>query len=841
MTVAPPGYPHVWESDVVLADGRAAHVRPIRPDDAERLVEFHGRLSPEARYSRFFSAKPRLSPAEVEHFTVVDYINRFALVAVVDGAIIGVGRYEWTPGSPSAEVAFTVLDDQHGRGVATMLLEQLAEAARINGLRTFDASTLADNRSMLSVFRRAGYVVHSTMESGVVELSFDLDPTPEAEARMTEREAAADANSVAALLRPGAVCIIGTGDDDALAQLMWTTIVEQGPAMALHRVNLGQAVPPGVDLAVITVPAPSVWEAVTSCIEARARVVLVTASGLGADEQAHLVAHVRGHGLRLVGPSSLGVVSNADDVRLHATVRHVDGGTVALSSQSGPLALALIDRARQRGLGFSSVVMVGDKADISGNDLLQHWERDPGTEVILMYVESFGNPAKFARVARRVSGSKPIVALWSGTGPGDDATIDGLFRQAGVLRATSTEQLLDSGRTLASQPVPHGRRVAIITDSGSVGVLAQRAAVVAGLEVVEVVDIDPPVSVAQFASAAGALSSRCDALLAIHLPVMGGDPDGVADALIATAPHLPLLAVMNRPPIDRRVTSFEFPEPAVRSLAHLVDVGERRRRVNGTQPQLLGVDLAALRKRADDMARGEARPLDWTEASDLLRLVGADVAEGRIITDVDGAAEAAGQVGWPVVIKALGMRRLLPTERGGVAIDLRDADAVRAAYVRMRDALGDRMDRAVVQRQAAPGIAVTVALGHDPVFGPVLGVGPGGASAQRVARTGSSRSILPLTDLDAERLVRDARLDEVLQDPDEIAKLIDLLHRIGALADAVPAIMEMTMNPVLVSPSGAAITWASGRLGAAMPTRRRLRRLQDVAHVAAGSDASDRR
>ncbi len=819
-------YPAVWESDVVLGDGRTAHVRPIRPDDAERLLAFHARLSPEARYYRFFSAKPRLTDTEVQHFTVVDYVHRFALVFTVDDDIIGVGRYEGVPGSASAEVAFTVLDDQHGRGVATMLLEQLAEAARNNGLRTFTASTLADNRSMLAVFRRAGYVVKTSLESGVVELSFGLDPTPEAQAKMMEREARADANSVAALLRPGAVNVISSLHDHGLGSLVVAMAAEHGAAVPIHHVTLGHAVPEDVDLSIITVPYEEVDEAVEACIAARSRVLLITATGFDPTEQAQLVAHVRGHGVRVVGPSSLGVVSNAPDVRLHATVAHVASGTVALSSQSGPLALALVRRAYERGMGFSSLVMIGDKSDVSGNDLLQHWELDPGTHVVLMYVESFGNPAKFARVARRVSATKPIVALWSGTGPGDDATIDGLFGQAGVLRATTSEQLLDSGRTLAAQPLPRGRRIGIVTDSGSVAVLAQRAATVAGLDVVEVVDIEPPVTAAMFGVAAAALADRCDALLAIHLPVMNGDPHGVCEAMVQGAPDLPHLAVLSQADPHLRVTVFEFPEPAVRSLAHLVEAGERRRRVSGTVPVLEGIDTVAIRKRADELAHTESRPVDWPEASDLLRLAGIMVADGRVVTGVEGAVQAAAEVGWPVVIKALGVPRLLPAELGGVAIDLVDVEAVRGAYARMATALEHGMDHALVQRQVAPGVAVIVRLGYDPVFGPVIGLGPGGASSDR--NLGVARSILPLTDVDADRIISEAYTDTVvstLQTPYEVRALTDLLHRVSAMVDAVPGLTELVLNPVLVSPSGAAVTWAAGRMGAPQPTQRRLRRL----------------
>jgi len=809
-------YPSVWESDVVLGDGRTAHVRPIRPDDAQRLVAFHARLSPEARYYRFFSAKPRLTDTEVQHFTVVDYVHRFALVFTVDDDIIGVGRYEGVAGSPSAEVAFTVLDNQHGRGVATMLLEQLAEAARNNGLRTFTASTLADNRSMLAVFRRAGYVVKTSMDSGVVDLSFDLDSTPEAQLKMMEREARADANSVAALLRPGAVTVISSPNDNGLGDLIVAITAEYGAAVPVHHLTLGNVLPEDVDLTIITVSYDEVSEAVEACIAARSRVLLITATGFDPTEQAELVTHVRGHGARVVGPSSLGVVSNAPDIRLHATVAHVAPGSVALSSQSGPLALALVRRAQERGMGFSSVVMIGDKADISGNDLLQHWELDPETHVVLMYVESFGNPAKFARVARRVSATKPIVALWSGTGPGDDATIDGLFRQAGVLRATSSEQLLDSGRTLAAQPLPNGRRIGIVTDSGSVAVLAQRAAIVAGLDVVEVVDIEPPVTAAMFGVAAAALAQRCDAMLAIHLPVMNGDPDGVCRAMVEGAPELPQLAVLSQASPHPRVTVFEFPEPAIRSLAHLVEAGERRRRVSGTVPVLDGVDAMAIRKRADEMVHGAARTVKWPEAAELLQLAGIHVADGRVVTDVEAAIEAACEVGWPVVIKALGVARLLPAELGGVAIDLANVDDVRGAYVRMATALGQGMDQALVQRQVRPGVAVMVRLGYDPVFGPVIDLGPGGASANR--QMGVSRSILPLTDVDAERLISEARINTMVS-------LTDLLHRVSALADAMPGLTDLVLNPVLVSPSDAAVTWASGSMGAPQPTQRRLRRL----------------
>ncbi len=486
-------YPAHWEADVVLADGGTAHVRPIRPADADRLRAFYSRLSDESIYFRFFGPRPRLSDREVAWFTNVDYLSRVALIATIGTEMVAVIRYDRT-GPGEGEVAFLVEDAHQGRGVASVLLEHLAATARERGVERFVADVLPANMKMMGVLRQAGYTAETHFADGVVRMTLDLTPTETATEVTTAREHRAEARSIARLLTPGSVAVIGASREPggvghtALRNLLAADFT--GPVYPVHREVRAMAgvraypsvtaIDDEVDLAVVAVPAEGVLDVVKECAEKGVHGLVVLSSGFGEtgeagrDRQDELARIARSYGLRVVGPNCLGIANTDPAVKLNATLAAtVPGrGRVGFFSQSGALGTALLQRVKERGMGISSFVSAGNRADVSGNDLLQYWEEDASTEVILLYLESLGNPRKFTRLARRIARSKPIVVVKSGGTPAGhsaeelglpDSAISSLFEQAGLIRVDDLIQLFDVGQLLAYQPLPAGPRVALIT------------------------------------------------------------------------------------------------------------------------------------------------------------------------------------------------------------------------------------------------------------------------------------------------------------------------------------------------------------------------------------------
>jgi succinyl-CoA synthetase alpha subunit/RimJ/RimL family protein N-acetyltransferase len=435
-TELPEGYPSRWEADVLLADGATVHVRPIRPDDADRLVAFHNRQSSESIYFRFFSPRPRLSERDVERFTHVDYDDRMAFVAILADQVIGVARYDREPDTSRAEVAFFTDDQHHGRGLATILLEYLAAAARERGITDFTAQTLPQNRKMLGVFKQAGFAVSTRFDEGVIDVRLGLEPTLEARAKIEERERRAESRSIERLLAPNSVAVIGAGRQrGGLGHEIVRNLVAGGFDGPVYPVNPTAThvasmptystvldVPDPVDLAIIAVPASEVLEVVQRCVDKGVQGLVIISAGFaetgpdGAEEQRKVLELARRHGLRLIGPNCMGVINTAPRVSMRATFAPVqpEPGGVAFLSQSGTLGTAILETMGELGLAVSTFVSLGNKADVSANDLLQYWEQDERTDAVLLYMESFGNLRNFSRIARRVGRVKPIVTVTSG-------------------------------------------------------------------------------------------------------------------------------------------------------------------------------------------------------------------------------------------------------------------------------------------------------------------------------------------------------------------------------------------------------------------------------------------
>ncbi|GAA2091881.1 hypothetical protein GCM10009801_58090 [Streptomyces albiaxialis] len=541
-------YPTHWEADVVLRDGGTARVRPIAPDDAERLVSFYEQVSDESKYYRFFAPYPRLSDRDVRRFTHHDYVDRVGLAATVGGEFIATVRYDRidASGRPAsspagssseeqAEVAFLVRDDQQGRGVASALLEHIAAVARERGIRRFAAEVLPANTKMIKVFTDAGYSQKRSFEDGSVHLTLDLEPTEESLAVMRAREQRAEGRSAERLLAPGSVAVVGvsrgpggagrasleslrtagfTGRTYAVNRALPEGVTELAGVPAHRSVR---DVPEHIDLAVIAVPAAQVTSVVTECGECGVQGVVVYSDGFGRDEQRELVRLARSYGMRVIGPNALGLINTDPGVRLNTTpsLRTPRRGRIGVFTQSGAIGIALLDGLHRRGTGPSSFVSAGNRADVSGNDLLQHWDEDPDTDVVLMYLESIGNPRKFTRLAKRTAARKPVVVVkgarqrGSAPPPGHaapasstpDATVTELLRQAGVLMVDSFTQLLDSGVLLASQPRPEGPRVAILGNTDALSLLTYDACLTDGLRPRPVLALPAEATPADFADA----------------------------------------------------------------------------------------------------------------------------------------------------------------------------------------------------------------------------------------------------------------------------------------------------------------------------------------------------
>ncbi|QFR00842.1 GNAT family N-acetyltransferase [Streptomyces phaeolivaceus] len=596
-------YPAHWEADVVLRDGGTARIRPITVDDAERLVSFYEQVSDESKYYRFFAPYPRLSAKDVHRFTHHDFVDRVGLAATVGGEFIATVRYDrigadgMAASAPAdeAEVAFLVQDAHQGRGVASALLEHIAAVARERDIRRFAAEVLPANSKMIKVFTDAGYQQKRSFEDGVVRLEFDLEPTDRSLAVQRAREQRAEARSVQRLLAPGSVAVVGAGrTPGGVGRGLLANLKDAGFTGRLYAVNkaLGadekelDGVPAHrsvtdiegpVDLAVVAVPAAYVPEVVAECGEHGVQGLVVVSAGYaesgpaGRERQRELVRQARTYGMRIIGPNAFGIINTAPDVRLNASLAPETprSGRIGLFAQSGAIGIALLSRLHRRGggvtgvTGVSTFVSSGNRADVSGNDVLQYWYEDPDTDVVLMYLESIGNPRKFTRLARRTAAVKPLVVVQGarhGSAPLGHAvratqlphtTVSALLRQAGVIRVDTITELVDAGLLLARQPLPAGPRVAILGNSESLGLLTYDACLSEGLRPLPPLDLTTGASARDFhAALSRALADdSCDAVVVTAIPALGEASPGdaaLAEALrsaVAGKPSKPVLVV----------------------------------------------------------------------------------------------------------------------------------------------------------------------------------------------------------------------------------------------------------------------------------------------------------
>lgn len=872
--------------DVILRDGTTLRLRAPRASDVDELVAFFQGLSLQSRFLRFHglaAADTKLA----ETFVEPDWHEKGSLVGVVregdEERIVALGSYVRLRDPRVAEAAFVVGDRAQRRGIGTRLLEQLAERAAECGIESFVAEVLPENARMLGVFENVGFRARRALENGVYEVRFPIAPTATYRERVDERDHVGVRLSVEPFFHARSVAVIGASTRrDAIGGILFRNILEADFNGAAYPVNLrGEPVagvkaytsiteiPDDVELAVISLPGELVIEAAEQALRKGCSALCVISAGFaeiggeGIERQERLLALVREYGARLVGPNCLGVASAATNLNATFAPRAFPPGRIGFSSQSGALGLALLERAEARGLGLSGFVSIGNKADVSSNDLLEYWEDDPDTDMVLLYLESFGNPRKFARIARRLARKKPILAMKSGSTQagqkaasshtaalaGSDAAVQALFQQAGVIRAETLGELLDVAALLSSQPVPRGRRVAVLTNAGGLGILCADACDASGLELVSLTD-ETKAAIAPLMPAEASTANpidllgsatvstyrsviphvlrdpNVDAAIILFVPAAQTYPAEIGAAISEAAaeanePEKPVLASIlshEGTPASLRsvvnVPSFPYPESAARALGRAAARAEWLKRPLGVVPELDGIDHeAAVRLVEEQLAGRDEAWLAPERVRALLQAYGLPVVPERTAATPDEAAGAAAELGFPAVVKDAtpGAHK---TETGGVALNLESAEEVRAAAAHIGGAV-------IVQPMITGGAELLAGVVQDPVFGPLVAFGPGGVMAELIGQ--AQFRLAPLTDIDAQELVASGKAGRLVAGfrgaPAASAEaLTDLLHRLARLAEDVPELAELDLNPVKALPDRAVAVDARVRL--ARPTVR---------------------
>lgn len=869
-----PSYPEDWRADVLAADGGVVHIRPITPDDAFKLVAFHSKLSERTRYLRYFEPYPKMSANDVYRATHVDNRSRVCLVALLGDEIIAVGVYEGEPDEPVAEVAFTVADDHQRRGLGSVLLEHLAGAAAENGIETFVAAILAENPSMVRVFEEAGYQVRGTDDGYIVQLDFAIDPSEALLQVRNARERASEARSVRNLLSPRSIAVIGASPTEGkvghavLANLLrgqyngpvFPVNATRGSVQGVRAYPSVRDIPDTVDLAIVAVPAADIEDVLDDCLGKGVKSLVVLSAGFadsdadGDAAQRRLVREARAHGMRLVGPNALGVANTDPAVAMNATLApELPGrGRAGFFCQSDPLGASILREAAIRRLGLSTFVSAGNRADVSGNDLLQYWDTDPDTDVVLLYLESLGNPRKFSHIARRMSRDKPIVLVRGSRmdrleANGGATTIDNtvaanVFHQAGVIAVDSIADMFDCATLLCHQPLPAGPRVAVVSTSGPLAWLAVNVATSSGLTVTRTETLGPAAEPESFGAALDAVMAdpQVDAVVALVVPPVPVPMEPFAAplrsvALTATKPivttfadehGIPELLAVNGSdgmPTFGSVPSFPDPDRAVRAVARVWRYALWRAEPVSEPRHPDGLDVERAHAIVVDALSRSSSSGGWlsdADAAALLDCFGIHLVYFREVTGADDAVAAAEQLGYPVALKATRQGWRNRPDLRGVRLDLEGAGEVRRAYQDLSAASGSPLLH--VQRMAAKGIGCVIKVHDDPSFGSVVSFGLSGMITELLGDR--AFRALPLGREDAEQLVAAPRAAPLLAgtanaEPADTAALVELVVRVSALCDDIPEIRELSLEPILASGDGAAVLDAHVRIGSE-PTRR---------------------
>ena len=924
----------------LLTDGTTVLIRPARGGDSDAVRQMHAEMSPDNIYLRFFSVSANSAAREARRVCRPPDVRHAALLAWLGSHLVGVASYEPTGKPGMAEIAFAVSDQMHGRGVATLLLDHLVSIARLRGLRAFTAETLADNHAMLRVFANAGLSARRQLTDGVIETTFPL-PVDEADRQLlgyldsvARREQLADVASLRYLLEPSSVAVVGASrKPGGVGRAILHNIVAGGFGGRLYAINPQADVvegtaclpsvadlPEPVDLAVIAVPRAAVAQVARDCGRRGVRSVVVVTAGLEADTGSELLAICRSHGMRLVGPNCFGIAIPGQ--RLNATFAATDPppGVAGLVVQSGGIGIAVLEHLSRLGIGVSSFASVGDKYDVSSNDLLMWWEQDRTTRLAVLYVESFGSPRRFAQTARRVARQFPVLTVIGGrSAAGQRAaashtaaaatpliTQEALFGQAGVIATTSLGELIDVAALLACRPMLTGNRIAIVSNAGGAGVLAADACGDNDLQIAVLSEltrqrlrrilpdgaaisnpIDTTAAVSQHQLCACleqvAQDDGVDAILAVTVPTALGD---LTQAILTADIAKPVVAAMldqqesvrllrrtapqrrspetappdtgptdtaptdTAPPDTRPTTAnatgilgattsrlewsipvYQYPENAARALGHAARYGAWQRRPIGQVPELGGIRADDGREIVIRFLRGQ-RLGGWlppAQTAELLSCYGITLAPTHEATDADSAADAAAALGGQVVLKADVAGLVHKSDAGAVLLGLRTESDVRRGYAELAERFGADLRRVLVQPMITDGVEVLIGVMHEPVFGPLVVFGLGGVAVD-VLRDHVAR-LTPLTDSDADEMIRGIRAAPLLfghrgAPPADVSALADVLLRVSRLADDIPEIAELDLNPVIARADGACPVDARIRLVPAEPQDPFLRRLR---------------
>jgi len=875
------------ESEVVLRDGSTVHLRDAGPEDRAELRRFLEGLSLEARRLRFFTAAPDLEhaarwAAEASERSAVSVVATFG----DPGRIVAHAGFEPVDDGV-AEIAFEVAESLRGRGLATILMAQLAARARDRGIGTFVAEVLPDNRRMLDVFRESGFPMEVRRALGDLRIELTTALTREALERYEHRERLAAAAAIRHFLEPASVAVVGASrrpgsvGGQTLRNLLRCGF--EGPVYAVnHRARRVQGLvarrsvadlPEVPELVVVATPADDVLTVARDCALKGVKALLVLSGGfaeLGAEgerRQNALVATCRAAGMRLVGPNCLGVIGRAGRVNATFAPHAPPPGGVGLLSQSGGVGLALMEQAAALGLGLSSFISIGNRPDVSANDVLEYWQDDPSTDIVLLYLESFGNPRNFARIARRLSAHKPLLAVHAGrssvgaraaashTGAaiaGSGAGVDALLEHAGVVRVETLRELFDTAALATAQPLPRGPRVGVVTNAGGPAILCADACEAAGLRVPELskklrrklagplplhaatsnpVDMLAAAGPAEFEEAVTTLagSGEVDAVIAIFVPALAAGVDEVDDAVADAArdARVPVLIVTFGPQTaehgESRPPRFTYPENAARALARLARHVEWRNEPRGTLPALKDVRRG---EAAGVLAAAVADGGRWLRDEEVRRLLecwGVPMVEQRRARGPAAAGRAAAELGGRVVLKAAGEGIVHKTELGAVELGLVGEQEVARAARRMSRRLraaGLRAESFVVQRQLGGGVEMLAGISVDPLLGPLVACGAGGTAVEVLGDV--AVRLAPITDREAERMLHSLTtfplLDGYRGTPKaDVSALENVLLRLAALADAHPEVAELDCNPVVVAERGATAVDARVRVEPARP------------------------
>ncbi len=880
---------HTQFGQIILRDGTTADIRPSVPADHVALQSFMERLAPESRRHRFFSATAPRSEVIVSLCDSTDPCARLTLVVtrIWDGAlrIIAAGSY-LARDERTAEVAMAVDDAFHGKGLGTLLLERLAMSAIQHGFVSLWAVTHTDNLAMREVFRESGFDMQESCEGGEVEVELSLIPTETTLVRSELRDRIATTASLHPFFHPQAVAVIGASRDPrSIGYRLVGALTGNRFHGAIYPVNPQAteiaglqaypslaAVPGSVDLAIIAVPRDLVLAVVDECAVKGVRAIVVITAGFaetgaqGKQLQDRLVEKVRQQGMRMIGPNCFGLLNTDPAVSLNATFTSTfpPPGRVAMSSQSGALGIAILAAAQRLQLGISSFVSVGNKGDVSGNDLLQYWEEDPATHVILLYLESFGNPRRFARIARRVSRCKPIVAVKAGRSQSgrraagshtaalaaSDVGVEALFHQTGVIRAETLEEMFALAAGLSAQPLPAGRRVGIITNAGGPAILCTDACEASGLTVPELsastravlaaflpsaaalnnpVDLIASATPEQYAQAIEAVlkADEVDALIILYVSLMAADVSPIADGILAglaaahesNAPKKPVfICWMAEGDPDRSFTLlgesipvYRMPEVPALVLGKAASYAEWRARPCGVIPDFADMDLTLAREICERaLAQRGSGWLTTQETNAILAAVRLPLLRGDIATTADAAVALARTIGFPVAVKLASHTLVHKTETGGVHLNLADETAVRGAFEAIRVRLVQdqnlaAMEGVLVQPMMPDGVELMIGVTHNSLFGPLIAFGLGGIHVEILGDV--CFRITPLSDCDAAEMVREIKGYQLLtgyrgHPPADVAAIEQVLLRISRLVEEIPAIRELDLNPVLALPPG---------------------------------------